>query len=198
MIWALEITPASSSAFSETFEDGLVHGPKDMMTDKEISLKSGELEPPSLKPVERYLDIDDPPSDMYRALVSEINQCFHSQSYSATIVLTRKLIENLLVDILRKKYGMSEIELFYIPAKRRFQDLSELIANLRSKIEDFGALGLQKKHITMIEKLREEANAKTHSILDHATREELQSLKASARNATKMLIAVRDSLFRGT
>ena len=197
-LWILEMPPPSVLIFQDVFKDGNVYSPKDMETEEEKGKKSKGQKIPSLKLVERYLDIDKPPTDAYRDLVREINFCFANQAYSATIVLTRKLIENLIVEILRKKYGMPELDLFYIKNQRRFRGLSKLLANLRSKVSDFDTLGLKEKHITSMEKLREEANAKAHSILDHATKQELLDLRALARQAVKSLLAIRDSLFRGT
>ncbi|MGY5881769.1 MAG: hypothetical protein RTV31_16080 [Candidatus Thorarchaeota archaeon] len=194
-LWILEVPPPSAFILEEVFEDADVYIPKDMETENEKDKKTETSITRHIKPVERFLDIDNPPTDAYRDLVNEINFCFVNQAYAATIVLTRKLIENLIVEILRKNYGMSGLDLFYIREKRRFRGLSELIANLRSNVTDFDAFGLKKRHITTLEKLREEANANAHSILDHATKQELLDLRAPARKAVKSLFSVRESIF---
>ncbi|MHA1863237.1 MAG: hypothetical protein ACTSWA_05660 [Candidatus Thorarchaeota archaeon] len=194
-LWILEVPPPSSLIFSNTFKDGNVYIPKDMETEEEKGKKTGTQKTRSTKPVERFLDIDSPPTDAYRDLVNEINFCFANQACAATIVLTRKLVENLIVDILRKNYGMAGLDLFFEKGKHRFRGLSELIANLRSNVADFDTFGLKKRHITTMEKLREEANANAHSILDHASKPELIDLRASARKAVKSLLSVRTALF---
>ena len=194
-LWILEVPPPSSLLISKTFKDSNVYIPKDMETEEEKGKKTGIQKARTMKPVERFLDIDNHPTDVYRDLVNEINFCFANQACAATIVLTRKLLENLIVEILRKNYGTSGLDLFYIQGKRRFRGLSELIANLRSNVTDFDTFGLKKRHITTMEKLREEANANAHSILDHASKQELLDLRASARSAVKSLLSIREALF---
>lgn len=194
-IWIFEMPPPSVSLFTEIFRDVDVYDPRDMETEEERKKKPQTRRAPPMRPVERYLDIDKPPTDVYRDLVREINFCFTNQAYSATIVLIRKLTENLIVDILREKYGMQEIDLFYIQGQRRFRGLSELLANLRSRLDDFDVLGLKSRHITAMEKLKEEGNAKAHSILDHATKPELRDLRPAARQAVKILLSIREAIF---
>lgn len=196
-IWVLEMPPRSASYFQEAFADVVVHTPRNLFTDGELEVRETEGAVGRGVPVERYLDVDNPPTDNYRDLVHEINLCFTYQAYTATIVLVRKAVENLIVDLLRQKYGMTQLEIFYLRNQRRFRNLSDLIANLRERLSDFSPYGLQKKHISIIEKLREEGNSGVHSIIDHSTRNELLELKPSARKAIKALLTVREALFKG-
>jgi hypothetical protein len=195
-VWILEIPPHSTKYFEDVFDDAVIHTPRDMETDGEIASGTSSKKSPTYKPVERYLDIDNPQTDTYKDLVYEINLCFTNQAYSATIVLVRKLVENLLVDLLREEYKMTNLDLFYLKSQKRFRNLSELIANLRNNISDFGPYGLGRKHLTMFEKLREEGNSKAHSIIDQATRDDLLKLKANARKSVKALLTIRESLFK--
>jgi hypothetical protein len=195
-LWILEVPPNSSKYFEKAFKDALIHTPKDMKTNGEIASGSSTQKTAGFQPVERYLDIDNPPTDTYKDLLYEIDLCFTYQAYSASIVLIRKLVENLIVDLLRRKFGMTEVDLFYLTSQNRFRNLSELILNLRAKILDFGPYGLDKKHLAMLEKLREEGNSVAHSIIDHATKENLLELRPHARKAVKALFTVRELLFK--
>ncbi|MBT7102466.1 hypothetical protein HN935_03050, partial [archaeon] len=52
----------------------------------------------------------------YKNLSNEINKCYKIGSHTSVFVLSRKLIENLLIDTLRKKYPINEnnnIEIYY-------------------------------------------------------------------------------------
>jgi hypothetical protein len=52
-------------------------------------------------------------------------------------VLIRKLFENLIINILRKKYGTQGLPKYYDTSKRRFHDFSILLKSLESNISDF-------------------------------------------------------------
>ncbi len=77
----------------------------------------------------KYLDISDVPDPFYRDLIDLINKCYSYGIYPAVLVFSRKLLENLLVDILRKKYGMQNVELFFDTKRRRFRSFNELLKN---------------------------------------------------------------------
>ena len=49
---------------------------------------------------EQFLDIANVPGTFYPDLVEDINQCYSIGVNDATLILTRKLLENLLIDIL--------------------------------------------------------------------------------------------------
>ncbi len=76
----------------------------------------------------------------YDMLKKEINSGYKFGLYSGVAVLSRKLIENLLIDILRKKYPRSQkgnLELYYDKNRRRFHDFAILIENLEKRKREF-------------------------------------------------------------
>lgn len=194
-LWVFELPPRSATSFERTFDEAIKYYPRDMLTEEEIETREEDFKEKTLHPVQRYLDIDNPPSDTYRNLVDEINICFHYQAYSATIVMVRKIVENLIVDLLRQKYGTNGISLYYLVEQRRFRNLSELISNLRSRIDDFDIFGLRRRHLDIFEKLREAGNADVHSVIDQSTKEDLMELQSIAQKAVKILLTVRELLF---
>ena len=72
----------------------------------------------------------------YLDLKEETNRAFYYKLPNATLVLLRKLFENLLVDLLREKFGEKEIELYYSINDNRHHSLSLLIKNIRSKFDE--------------------------------------------------------------
>ena len=56
--------------------------------------------------VNLYLDIDNNliRDEFYKNLINEINWCFGTRAYSSTMVMTRKLFENLVKDLLRMHF----------------------------------------------------------------------------------------------
>jgi len=73
----------------------------------------------------------------YSGLTLEINRAFYYKLPNATSVLLRKLFENLLVDLLREKFGEKELALYYSVKDNRHHSLNRLIPNLRPKFDQF-------------------------------------------------------------
>ena len=127
----------------------------------------------------------------FEALKLEINSSFHVGLYTATMVLVRKLFERQIIDLLRQKYGMNRKELFYSDG---FLNLSELIRNLRDKLEDFKPYDffkLEKEKQSFVDFLwnvREEGNAGAHSIEPSLGYKEITELKPSINKYSDLLV----------
>jgi hypothetical protein len=112
-------------------------------------------------------------------------------------VMLRKLLENLLIDILRKKYGTSELSLYYDTTRRRFQDFSVLVENLRAKESEFhyitDRLG---KSIKDINAYRELGNVSAHSIdVDTGQiMDDLDKKKEKANYLVQLLLSTRSKI----
>ncbi|MBU0760163.1 MAG: hypothetical protein KJ600_00080 [Nanoarchaeota archaeon] len=108
----------------------------------------------------------------YDKLIKEINSTYFHEDYTACFILSRKLFENMVIDILRSNFK-KEKELYQdLGNKKKYNDFSVLLNNLKTKRAD---LGFSTTEIdTIIEKLspyRIEANSKTHSIIDFGRKE---------------------------
>jgi hypothetical protein len=73
----------------------------------------------------------------YSELVFEISHAFYYKLPNATLVLLRKLFENLLVDLLRGEFGVRELALYYSINDNRHHSLNRLIPNVRDKFNEF-------------------------------------------------------------
>lgn len=145
---------------------------------------------------DRFLDIDNVPGTFYPELVDNINRCYSLGIYDATLVLTRKLLENLLIDILREQYGKQEIDLYYLPDNKRFQKFSTLINNFENNLNDFQHLsgGLDSDFIEELNAFRQEANAEAHSIETNVTDNEMENYRELARHTSQVLFRLRQNL----
>jgi hypothetical protein len=86
----------------------------------------------------KYLiSIQSIPDDFYVKLIDEINILYANGRYISVCILVRKLLENLVIDILRKKFGTAQLELYYNPKKGMFNNFSTLLDNLDVKIDEF-------------------------------------------------------------
>ncbi len=116
----------------------------------------------------------------YKNLNQEINKCYRFGAYTASFILSRKLIENLVIDILRKKYppNSENIEIYYRTNEGRFQDLSILLKNFEEKKEDFGIdVESIDEFFRLIKPFRPTANSNAHSIIVWGEKESLDKLQ---------------------
>lgn len=145
---------------------------------------------------EQFLDIDNIPGTFYPDLIEDINQCYSIGINDATLVLTRKLLENLLIDILREQYGKQKIDLYYLPENRRFKNFSKLINNFEENLDDFQHLsgGLDSDFIDELDSFRQDANATTHSIETNITDDEMKEYREQARHASQILFRIKRNL----
>jgi len=110
------------------------------------------------------------------------------------MVLVRKLFERLIIELLRQKYGMPQIELFYSTQDDGFHSLSTLIRNLRTKIDDFKPYDFFKldrekeSFLNFLWDTNEEGNASAHSIEGLLDPEEINALKPSINKYSDLLV----------
>lgn len=121
----------------------------------------------------------------------EINTAFRFGLYTATVVLVRKIFERQIIDVLRQKYTMSHMELFYKDGY--FLGLSELIRNLRDRLDDFKPYDFFKLErekqafIDFLWAIRDEGNAGAHS-MPYLGYNEILELKSSINKYSDLLV----------
>ena len=101
--------------------------------------------------------------------IKEVNRAYTKGCFTCANILIRKIIENLIIDILRSKYPPNSLQnkqLYFDTVKNRYLDFSIVLNNLYSKKTDFGVD--EKKIIERLHQLAKElkdsANDKTHSL----------------------------------
>jgi hypothetical protein len=97
-------------------------------------INSNELQ---ILPENKYLDVKNLPDGFYEDLVFLINKCYLLGIYEAVQIFSRKLLENLLVDILRKKFSTRKIDLFFNTNSGRFHGFSTLLDNFKNNLDEF-------------------------------------------------------------
>jgi hypothetical protein len=101
--------------------------------------------------------------------INELQRAYTYKCYTSVYILARKIIENLIVDILQRKYppeiSLDNKELYWDVRQRRFKDFSVILKNLFDKKDDF--LPAKSKAIERLYQLanrfKSSANDKTHS-----------------------------------
>jgi hypothetical protein len=144
---------------------------------------------------ESFIAISEPDDNFYGPLINDINTCYKNRVYDATLILTRKLLENLLIEILRGHYGMTELSLFYIEEKGRFQPFAVLLENARDRIEQLRMYDLDIADLLEeMDRFREEGNASAHSITVNVTEQEIDNLSEVATKLTKRFLRIREQV----
>src|SRR5438132_6305800 len=113
------------------------------------------------------------PQVFYKRLEEEINAAFSDlRLHNAVLVLSRKLIENLVYNILQYTLGPSKLEEYYDTQRRRPRDFGVLIERLEVHKSEFDEdqQDSMDKFLAMVKPFKFEANAKTHNIMDYLKR----------------------------
>ena len=132
------------------------------------------------------------PDDFYKKLIDEINRAYAYQMPMALSVTIRKLLENLVIDILRKKYGTADLALYYDPSRRRFNDFSVLLRNLDAKKDDFHYItsSLDRSFINNLNQYKITGNSGAHSIDTNLTVERFTVEKDKINHIVQLLLRV--------
>ncbi len=103
-----------------------------------------------------------------RGHIKEINRAYTKGCYTAVHILARKIVENLVCEILSQKFPPTKKqnkELYFDTSQRRFKDFSAILKNLYDKRHEF-----EDDKIKIIERLyqkakefKNDANDTTHS-----------------------------------
>ncbi|MGC9085780.1 MAG: hypothetical protein ACP5IT_06330 [Thermoproteota archaeon] len=121
------------------------------------------------------------PEIFYDRLENEINIAYsHPELPNATLMLTRKLIENLVYNLLEYKFGGQKINLYYDINHRRAHDFGILLDNLKTYKQEFDVdqHEIIDKFLDMVQPFRRDVNAKVHKVMEYLeTTKQLKNLK---------------------
>lgn len=99
--------------------------------------------------------------------LQELNRAYTFGCYTAVFILMRKIIENLIIDILRAKYPSKkkiDRELYFDISQGRYHDFSVILKNLYDKRADFAPENTAVERLySHAKNLKNDANDKTHS-----------------------------------
>jgi len=97
--------------------------------------------------------------------LAEINRAYTYKCYTCVFVLTRKVLENLIVEILKTKYP-AQCDLYFDISKGRNHDFSVVLDNLFRKRSEFGEdkkVAIERLH-QKLKPFKNDANDKVHSL----------------------------------
>lgn len=146
---------------------------------------------------ELYLEIENVPDDFYRQLINLINECYSKAIYVAVPIFSRKLLESLIVDIFKKKYGNSDITIFFDTGNRKYHGFNKLLKTFENNLDDFKVdMNLDKTFIKDISRFREKGNVTVHVLeLDiKKNQSELENTKEELNHIIKKLIRLEKNI----
>lgn len=114
------------------------------------------------------------------AHILEINRCYTFSCHTAAFILIRKVIENLLVHVIKRKFpgkSAKEKSIYLDLHKGRIHDLSILISNLKNETTSFDPeeKKLVLRLLQLSEEFKDDANDKTHSLFHISSKTELEN-----------------------
>jgi hypothetical protein len=117
---------------------------------------------------------------LLKSHLDEINKTYTHGCYTASFILCRKVLENLLVHhILKKKYPLHTEEhrkKYHDFGRNRNLDFDRILTNLRSSAKDFvSEKSLVERICQLADGFKETANEMTHSLYHIATQKEMDS-----------------------
>ncbi|WP_367175868.1 DUF2321 domain-containing protein [Haloarcula rubripromontorii] len=143
----------------------------------------------------RFVQINDEElgGQFYPGLVYEINLCYRVQADEACVVLSRKLIENLLLDILKRRYGMQEVHIFYDTEHGKHRGFGHLIEEFGKRSEEFDqyTTASQDDIKQLMKSVKYSGDASAHSIEEGFSSEELEELSEKATRAAELLFRLK-------
>lgn len=151
---------------------------------------------PEIGDAGKYLDIEVFPDNFYKDLTDFINKCYMYGLYPAVVVFSRKLLENLLADLLRKKYGKHDVELFFDTSHNRFHIFNVLLKNFKDNMNDFKTIipHLDHNFIDKIHMFRESGNSAAHTLEIRLSKDEIDNNRDELEFIVKTLIRLYNNL----
>jgi len=151
------------------------------------------LDSSSIVKQNKLIDIDFI-DDHYNSIRTEINTCFKQGFYMASLELSKRLINSLLVDLIRSNFplaGEGHRSLYYDYLKEDFRDTEELLKELSEKNHDFNINPEAFDYlIELISPMEPKKKPESHSFGDIPKREDIQNLRIE--EAIELIIEIID------
>lgn len=146
---------------------------------------------------QKYISIETD-HEFYEPLLNSLNTAFQAGLYDTVNILSRKTLENLLIDIFREKYGLEESEKFYNPNKNKFKTFYQLIQQFDSDLEELKPLStaIRQETVDDLHEFREEGNIGAHSIKTGISKGDLLERSDDFQHLFRVLNDLRKKLIR--
>jgi hypothetical protein len=135
------------------------------------------------------------PENFYDQLQEEINVCYEHNHPNAAFFLCRKMIENLVFNILEKKFP-KRVDLWYDTKNKVRHKFGFLVKNLYSERKNFSKPNIEsyiEKFNREVGLFRKEANTKVHYVFEYLSdKSELKKFKI--KDLVQLLVKIYDNI----
>jgi predicted secreted protein len=138
---------------------------------------------------DQFIDTDIADEEFYEQLIEEINECYRVRVNNAVLVLTRKLFENILADILRGHYGRQNVDLSFDTHRGYHHGLKQLKNNFRDNVSDFRIYSrdIDEDILDGLDEFKKRGDAGAHSIAVNVTDGEIEAMSDDATQLFNIL-----------
>ncbi|QLK26370.1 hypothetical protein HYG81_01755 [Natrinema zhouii] len=140
-----------------------------------------------------FIDSDVFEDNHYQKLVDDINRSYRYRIYDGTMVLTRKMFENLVFEILRGEYAGDDVQMFFDQENQRHYSFDELLNNLKvgvPNLKRFTKEGFNREMVESIRNMKDKGNRSAHSIRVDFDEGEIESISEDATDLAEVLYEV--------
>lgn len=126
----------------------------------------------------------------FQKLVEDINKSYRYHIYDGTLVLTRKLFEHMIFEILRNQYSGKDNHMFFDVENQRHYHFDELLNNFKigiSELKMYTKERLDDKMVEDIRDLKDRGNLSAHSIRVDFEEGEVEALSGDATYFAEIL-----------
>jgi hypothetical protein len=141
---------------------------------------------------DRFIDSDIFEEDRYKKLIEDINDCYRYRIYDGTMVLSRKLFEDLVFEILKTHYAGEDVQMFYNQEDDCHYSFNELLNNLKEGVPILRRYSreLDDAFVEEIRDLKNAGNRGAHSIRVDFTDGEVEEWSSDATRISEVLYDV--------
>lgn len=141
---------------------------------------------------ERFIDTEAVDDERYEKLIEDINDCYRYRIYDGMMVLTRKLFEDMVFQILKTHYAGKQNDMFYDQENGQHYSFDDLLTNLKDGVPTLRMYSreLEQGVAEEIRELKDKGNSGAHSIRIEFSDEEVEGWADDATRFTNVLYEV--------
>lgn len=195
MLQQAEIQDIANMLINSLKENGLEYDPV-TQTFSHGTDGEGILILPPKRRLNSVIDLDFDNDYFYNHLRDEINSAYKYGLFTSVSLLCRKMIQELVFEILRLRYppnNIGNLEIYYNQQDNRQHDFTLLIKNLEDRNSEFGIdKDMVSQFVSLVKPFRPRSNSIAHSIIKFADEHEILNYKIS--EMISLLLRLRDNL----